>query len=188
MIVIYLASFIFFCILASYLILSYNHLRESQQLCEKSSANIRVLLKQRFDEVPQLVNVCKGHIEYEKSVLESLTNLRLEFENLSKEEVLSNNSENTLMLEDLDSKLTENLELVSSLSENYPELKSSTLLLELQKRLSAIEDLIADRREYYNEAASRLNSRIDSFPDNFIAQLFKIENVEYLKFDKVENI
>ncbi len=182
MTIVFAGLVIFLLIVGGYLVLSYNHIKESEQLCEKSSANVRVLLKQRFDEVPRLVNICKGYMKHEKEVLESLARIRSNFEEQDSSGGQIIDSRELKAMDELNSELTISLEQVDALAENHPELKASDQLLELQKRLSHLEDSIADRREYYNEAASRLNSRLDSFPDNLLSSLLGISKVDYLQF------
>jgi len=144
-----------------YAIDTYNRLVMLNFNTDKAFANIDVILMQRADEVPNLVKVLNKHIEYEKSTLEKLTQLRVSCQNAQKQgdKVAVHNEMTSLMGN------------VMAVAENYPELKSSDSFLALQKRVSQLEDIISDRREFFNESINLYNIGIHQFPDLFFAKI-----------------
>lgn len=144
-----------------YLIDTYNRLVMLNFNTDKAFANIDVILMQRADEIPNLVKVLNKHIEYEKSTLEKLTQLRVSCQNAQNqdEKVAAHN------------KMTSLLGNVLAVAENYPELRSSESFLSLQKRVSELENIISDRREFFNESINLFNIGIHQFPDLFLAKI-----------------
>lgn len=141
-----------------YFVIIFNGLKGLIINIDRAKSNIDVLLKQRFDEIPQLVRVCKGYIGYESSILKEITELRSKFET-TKETIYKNK---------LNQFLTEK---IHSLYENYPNLKASEQFLNLQKRISDLEMEIADRREFYNDSVAAFNIRLESLPDIVVAKI-----------------
>jgi len=121
---------------------------------ERAWANISVLLKQRFDEIPNLVKVCEGYMKYESGVLERVTLARTSFLSATtpKEAAGANNM------------LSGALKSLFAVSENYPTLKADGTFLHLQDRISGVETDIASRREYYNSAVADYNTKIAQIP------------------------
>ncbi|MCS7105695.1 MAG: LemA family protein, partial [Candidatus Aenigmarchaeota archaeon] len=128
---------------------------------DKAWANVEVLLKQRNDELPKLVEVCKGYMKYEKSVLEEITNLRTRWMEASTK------AERIKISEQISSAL----KTLFAVVENYPKLRANENFLQLQTRISGLENELADRREFYNECVNNYNIRIQSIPDKFIADI-----------------
>jgi LemA protein len=138
----------------------YNGLVQLRNNIERDWSNIDVLLKQRFDELPKLINVCEGYMQHEKRTLEAviaarshITSARTEGERLQAQNAL-----------------TETLRSLFMVVERYPELKADKAFRQLQGRISEIEEMIADRREFYNEAVNTYNIRIEQFPDLLVAR------------------
>lgn len=145
----------------SYFIGIYNKLVMLKNNIEKAFMNIDVILMQRAQEIPELVKVASKYMDYEKSILTDLTKLRTEFLNASTiDEKIKNASEF--------SKATKSLFAVS---EQYPELSSNNNFVELQKRVSQLEDKIADRREFFNDSVNLYNIGIQEFPNSVLAGL-----------------
>lgn len=148
-------------IVVSSIISMYNKLVMLKFNVEKAFANIDVILKQRADEIPNLIKVLKESMRYEESVLEKLTQLRTSFLNTKSNDekiTLSNDIANTL-------------KNVFSVSENYPDLKANQNFLLLQTRVSQLEDAISDRREYFNESINMYNIGINEFPGFILAKI-----------------
>lgn len=145
-----------------YTVVIYNGLVRSKNNITKSWANIDVLLKQRSDELPKLMDSVKGYMEYEKELMANLTNARTMFLNAKTipEKIQSDNM------------ITGALKSLFAVAENYPNLKANESFLQLQNRISGIENELADRREFYNDTANEYNIRIQSFPDMYIARTF----------------
>lgn len=159
-----------------YFVIIFNGLKNLKNNIDKSLANIDVLLKQRFDEIPQLVKICKGYIGYESNVLKELTELRKRFEE----------TRETISKEGLNHDLTTKIAGLSATAENYPELKASPQFLNLQTRVSDLEMEITDRREFYNDSVNSFNIRIESFPDMFVAKILGYEKQKLLKIEEGE--
>ncbi|HTL70775.1 MAG TPA: LemA family protein [Candidatus Eisenbacteria bacterium] len=145
--------------LAGYFIGLYNSLIVVRHNIDKAWANIDVLLKQRHDELPKLIETCKGYMKHEQGVLEGLTAARTAFMN----------APTTQAKTIAENELSRGLKTLFAVAENYPDLKANQGFLALQGRISALENSIADRREFFNETANLYNIRIEQFPDSFVA-------------------
>lgn len=145
----------------SFFIGIFNKLVMLKNNIEKAFMNIDVILKQRADEIPELVKVTSAYLEHEKSMLTNLTKLRTDFLNSTTiDEKIASSTE-----------LTKATKSLFAVSENYPALLSNNNFLELQKRVSQMEDKIADRREYYNDSVNLYNIGIQEFPNLLLAGL-----------------
>jgi len=146
--------------LVVYIILIFNGLISLKNNIRKSSANIDVLLKQRSDELPRLVETVKGYMKHEKDVFLTIARARTE--------MLS--AQNMPQKAEASNEITAALKTIFALSENYPELKANENFLKLQERITGLENEIADRREFYNDSVNAYNTRIQLFPDVIIAK------------------
>ena len=145
----------------AYFVSIYNALVRMKNNIQKSWANIDVLLKQRSDELPKLINTVKGYMKYEENVLTKVTLARTKF--LDAESVQEKAESNNM--------ITDALKSLFAVSENYPELKASENFQQLQSRISGLENELADRREFYNDSVNEYNIRIESFPDMIVARM-----------------
>jgi LemA protein len=127
----------------------------------RSRSNIDVLLKQRHDEIPNLVAVCRGFMEHEQEVLEKVVRARS----------LYTPGEDVQHTSAADLLLTKALGNLFAVAENYPSLKTNESFLKLQQRITQIENEIADRRELFNDCVNNFNIRREQIPDVFIASL-----------------
>jgi LemA protein len=137
----------------------YNGLVALRNDIDKAWANIDVLLKQRHDELPRLVDVCKGYMQYERETLQQLIEARAKYAaavTVNQKAQLTN-------------ALSASVQRLFATAENYPDLKANATFLELQRRITELEDQIADRREFYNDAINLFNTRIRQMPDALIA-------------------
>ena len=149
---------------AVYAVMIYNGLIAMRNDIDKSWANIDVLLKQRHDEVPRLVDVCKGYMQYERETLQSLIqacSLYAAATTIGQKVQASSN-------------LTASVGKVFAVAENYPALKANQSFLEIQKRITELESQIADRREFYNDSINVFNTRLQQVPDAYVAALFSV--------------
>ena len=154
----------------------YNSIVMLNQNVDKAFANIDVLLKQRADEIPNLVKVVKANTTYESELLEKLVSLRTQFLN----------ADNAADKIDLNNQLQSQLGKVIAIAENYPTLKANEAFLQLQKRVSELEDKIADRREFYNESVNLYNVGIKMFPNFIFANLMKYNEKPLLAIPQAE--
>jgi len=146
--------------LAAYVIGIYNGLVRLKHNVQKAWSNIDVLLKQRHDEIPKLVEVCKGYMKHERETLEKVVQARSS----------ALTADSVARKADAEGGLGKALTGLFALAEKYPDLKANTNFLGLQRRISEVEELIADRREMYNESVNIFNVRIEQIPDVFIAR------------------
>ena len=149
----------------AYGIVIYNRLVALKHNVAKSWSNIDVLLKQRHDELPKLVETCKQYMGYEQETLRQVMNARSAVHVARERADLAD-------LGSAESALHKGLINLFALAENYPDLKANQSFQNLQSRISALEDAIADRREFYNEGVNRHNVRIEQFPDVIVARQF----------------
>lgn len=159
-----------------YFTIIYNNLVSLKNNAKKAWANIDVLLKQRNDELPKLIQTCKQYMQYEKETLEKITRVRQEAVDarLKSDMVAMGQAETTLRGA---------LGNLFALAENYPQLKANETYAHLQKRISGLENSIADRRELYNESVTLNNIRIEQFPDVLVAKLFGFKHFVTLEFN-----
>ena len=162
-----------------YGIVIYNLLVSLKNNVSKNWANIDVLLKQRYSELPKLIESCKTYMQFESSTLEAIVNAR----SAALSAIQSHNLP-ALSLAEVD--LKTGLSKLFALVENYPNLKTNQSFLMLQTRITDLETEIADRREFYNESANRNNIRIQQFPDVIIARLLGFKAFDLLKFSPTE--
>lgn len=151
--------------MAMYFTTIYNGLIVVSRNVDKAWANIDVLLKQRHDEIPKLVKVCEGYMQYERETLEKITAARTACLNAGSVSEASR-AEGAL------SGLLKNLFAVA---ENYPDLKANSNFTQLQGRVSTLESQIADRREMFNESVNAYNIRIAQLPDLFVAGMLNLQ-------------
>ena len=157
----------------------YNGLVTLKHNVSKAWSNIDVLLKQRHDELPKLVEVCKQYMGYEKDTLERVISARSAvFAAREAGDIGKLGAAETLLRGGLGN--------LFALAENYPELKADQNFQHLQQRITGLENTIADRREYYNESVNLNNVRIEQFPDVIIARWFGFSARDLLEFSEEE--
>ncbi len=164
--------FIYFTIL-------YNNLVALKNNAKKAWANIDVLLKQRHDELPKLIETCKQYMQFESSTLEKIT--------LARQNAMTAREKGDIAaVGQAETLLRGSLGNLFALAENYPQLKTNETFAHLQTRISGLENTIADRRELYNESVTLNNIRIEQFPDVLVAKLFAFKHLETLEFGSPE--
>jgi LemA protein len=161
--------------LIGYLIGIYNGLVRVRAAVKLAWSNIDVLLVQRHDELPKLVEVCRQYMQYEAATLERVMRARAGVD-------AARSAGNVSSLGAAERDLRSGLSGLYAVAENYPQLKASEPFRHLQERISGLETAIADRREVYNEAANTNNVRIATFPDTLIARLGDFPEVALLHF------
>lgn len=158
-----------------YAAILYNALVGLKHQVGKCWANIDVLLKQRHDELPKLVEVCRQYAQFEQATLIKVMEARSAISEAARAGHISR-------LGELDSGLSGLLGRIFAVAEAYPELKADQQFSHLAQRISQLEENIADRRELYNEAVNLNNVRIEQFPDVFIARLCGFRPATPLRF------
>ena len=159
------------------IILIYNGLVKQRNMVNNQKSQIDIQLKRRFDLIPNLVEVVKGYSKYEKSTLEDIVFARNKY--------VSANNDTEKQLE-ADTYLNNALSKLFVLVESYPHLKANQNLLNLQKELSTTEDKVAFSRQFYNDAVYKLNTKIQVFPSNLIASIFKFKEERYFEINSNE--
>ena len=156
-------------------VMAYNGLVGLKHNVTKSFANIDVLLKQRHDELPKLIDTCKQYMQHEQATLEKVIAARAKVSN-------ARESQDVAAVGRAETGLRSGLGQLFALAESYPDLKANEQFVQLQARISSLENSIADRREFYNESVNINNVRIEQFPGVLVARLFNFKAFELLKF------
>ena len=162
--------------LIGFMIMVYNGLIQLRNNIDRDWSNIDVMLKQRFDELPKLIKVCEGYMQHEERTLKAVTQARAMVTGArsDKEKIQAQNA------------LTDTLRSLFAVAENYPDLKADTAFRQLGYRISELEDQIADRREFFNEAVNLYNIRIEQFPDVLVARMFNFSERTLWQIDPEE--
>lgn len=174
--------FIFFGVVALLLIYSislYNHLVAVKNTVAKAWANMEVLLKQRHDELPKLVEVCRQYKQFEQSTLQNVIEARSLVRSAGERKDIG-------ALGQAEGLLRAGLGRIFAVAEAYPELKANENFIQLQSRISALENGIADRREFYNDAVNINNVQIELFPGSLIATRYGFGKKKMLEFSSDE--
>ncbi|MFA5750838.1 MAG: LemA family protein [Candidatus Paceibacterota bacterium] len=148
----------------------YNKFISLRVRSEEAWADIEVQLKRRYDLIPNLVNTVKGYATHESSAFENVTKAR---------SLAMGASGPTEAHAEAENMLTGALKSIFALAEAYPDLKANTNFLELQRELSDTENKIQSARRFYNTNVRDLNMKIESFPSNIIANIFKFAKKEF---------
>jgi len=166
-------------IAAFYFVNIYNNLVRIKHNVSQAWSNIDILLKQRHDELPKLVEVCKQYMEYEGTALEKIIAARSSVSQAREAGDIG-------ALGMAEGQLRLGLGSLFAVSEAYPELKANENFQHLQSRITGLEDAIADRREYYNDSVNINNVRIEQFPDLIVARFFNFKQQDLLEFEEEE--
>ena len=163
-------------VVVGYSIGIYNGLVRVRAEVKLSWSNIDVLLVQRHDELPKLVETCRQYLQYEQQTLERVMQARAAVAG-------ARNSGNVAALGAAESGLRTGLAGLFAVAENYPDLKANQAFQHLQQRITDLEQTISDRREIYNEAVNINNVRIAAFPEVIIATRYGFNEATFLHFD-----
>jgi LemA protein len=147
-------------VLVAYVVGVYNMLVRLFNNIDKAWSNIDVILKQRHDELPKLVEVCNSYMLHERETLESVTKARTAYST-------------GLNIDDkaqAENQIVGALGKLFAVAEQYPDLKANQEFLAVQQRISALESTIADRREFYNDSVNLYNVAIQQIPTVLVAQ------------------
>lgn len=156
------------------LVTTYNAIVALRQRSDKAWSNIDVVLKQRHDQLPNLVSAVRGVMSYEQGVLTRVTEARAAYSPTAPIPAQAATSEET----------TAAVRSLFAVVERYPELKSAENVRDLQSQIERLEDMIADRRELYNDQIYRYNTRIDQVPGALIAPVFGWQPREFFTADE----
>jgi LemA protein len=161
--------------LLAYLVGIYNGLVRVGASVKLAWSNIDVLLVQRHDELPKLVEVCRQYMEYERDTLERVTKARSAVD-------AARASGNVNSVGAAEQELRAGLGGLYAVAERYPDLKANDAFRQLQARISGLETAIADRREIYNDSVNANNVRLQTFPDVMVASFGDFHPAKLLEF------
>lgn len=153
----------------------YNGLIKSRNRTKEAWSDIDVQLKRRYDLIPNLVETVKGYAAHERELFEKVTQARAN----------AINAQGMQAKADAENMLSGTLKSLFAVAEGYPDLKASVNFLELQRELTDTEDKVQASRRFYNNNVMDLNTKIESFPTNFLAGLFGFKQMEL--FGAAEN-
>ena len=143
----------------------YNSLVQSRIKVDNAWSQIDVQLQRRFDLIPNFIETVKGYMSHEKEVFEKITDLRTSWANSSSVGEKAK----------LDGELSEALKTIMAVSENYPDLKASANFTQLSEELRNTENKISFSRQFYNDTVTIYNTKLEVFPSNLIANIFKFK-------------
>jgi len=164
--------------IGAYGIFVYNGLIYLRNQMGKAWANIDVLLKQRHDMIPNLVETVKGYAAHERATFEAVTNARV-----TAISSLEQGSAVAPQIARAENALANTLKTLFAVAEAYPNLKANENFLRLQETLVRIENEIAERREFFNNAVNLYNIGIQRLPDVFVAHFLQFQSAVYFKAD-----
>jgi LemA protein len=166
-------------VLIVYVVSIYNQLVRIKHNVSKAWSNIDVLLKQRHDEIPKLVETCKQYMKFEQDTLEKVMQARSQVSQ-------ARQNQDVPGVGMAEGALRMGLGQIFALAEDYPELRANENFQHLQDRITSLENTIADRREFYNESVNINNIGIETFPDMIVAGLFGFGARDLLEFEATE--
>jgi LemA protein len=159
--------------LGLYIMGAYNSLVALKNKVDESWSDIDTQLKRRFDLIPNIIESVKGYASHEKDTFEKITQAR----------TMGMNATSVKETEQADNMLSGALKTIFALSENYPDLKANENFMQLQNTLKEIEEHIQMSRRYYNATVRDLNTKIEIFPSNVIANMFKFTKREFFEVE-----
>jgi LemA protein len=154
----------------------YNKLAKQKVLVEEASSDIETFLKQRYDMIPNLVEIVKGYAKHEQDTFKQITEMRAKA-------MAAGSLEEKMEIE---GELSKALSRIIAVAENYPELKANTNFQQLQKSLEELENNIQKSRRFYNGVARDFNSMIAVFPNNLLAGMFGFSKVAFFEATEEE--
>ncbi len=160
-------------LLLLYVIVTYNGLVKLRNRIQNAWAQIDVQLRRRYDLIPNLVETVKGYAKHEQGTFEAVTQARAN----------AINAQGPADQARAENMISGALKSLFAVSEAYPDLKANQNFLSLQEELSGTEGRISYARQYYNDAVLRMNTKIQSFPSNILANMFGFKEHEYFEAD-----
>ncbi len=164
-------------VLVLYFIAVYNGLIARKNQVREAWATVDTQLKRRYDLIPNLIETVRGAAKHEKETLAELTQARANAMN-------ANGPDSA----DAQNKISQTLKSLFAVAENYPELKANQNFLELQQELSDTETKIQSARQFYNTVVMGLNTQIEQFPSNIVANIFGIKTEKMFEIDDAEKV
>lgn len=157
--------------LVLWIIWTYNRLVTLRYRVREAWSDIEVQLKRRYDLIPNVVETVKGYMTHERETLESVTDARTQ----------AMGAQDRHQKAEAENMLSNTLKTLFAVSENYPDLKANANFLDLQRELADTENKIQAARRFYNTNVRDLNTKIESFPPNIIASMFRFKPEEFFE-------
>ena len=154
----------------------YNGLVQSKIKVDNAWSQIDVQLQRRFDLIPNFVETVKGYMNHEKETFEKISQLRTSWAN----------TQSVAEKAELENQLSTALKTIMAVSENYPELKANQNFSELSEELRNTENKISFSRQFYNDAVTMYNTKLQVFPSNIIAGMFNFKARDLFKAESEE--
>lgn len=171
--VVIIAIIVIVLLIGATIVGSYNSLVDLEEKVDKEYSNVSVMIERRADLIPNLVSTVKGYVSHEEKVISDITTAR---ENLLKSNTLEDK-------EKANEELTNAINALMVVVENYPDLKASDNFIQLSDELAGAENRIANARREYNDAVQAYNSKRKKFPTSILANMFGFEEKEYFEVD-----
>ena len=165
-------------LLVIWVVVTYNRLVTERLKVQTQWSQIDVVLKQRFDLIPNLVETVKGYAAHEKEALQAVTDARSRY--------ISAADANGQMK--ASTELSGAVSRLMAVAESYPDLKANQNFLHLQQQLAAMEEKLANYRQFYNDTVLRYDRLLETVPTNLIAMLFHFERAEFFKVEEHEKV
>jgi len=150
---------------------AYNGLVRLRNQLENAWAQIDVQLKRRYDLIPNLVETVKGYAKHERETLENVIQARN----------IAMGAKTVGDRAEAENILSGTLKSLFALSEAYPDLKANQNFLKLQEELTSTENKVAFSRQFYNDSVQQLNTSIQMFPTNFVANMFNFTRRDFFE-------
>lgn len=163
-----------------YFLITYNKLINLKNRVEEAFSTMDVYLKKRWDLIPNLVETVKGYAKHEKDTLNEIVSLRNKsYDNMTNNDKLATNN-----------KVTKDISRLMLLAESYPDLKANQNFIDLSKKLTELEEDIANSRKYYNGTIRLMNNMVEMFPSNIVAKILGYKQLKMFeaKQEEKENI
>lgn len=159
-------------VLAVLVLFTYNNLVQLRNKVKEAFSTMDVYLKKRYDLIPNLVDIVKGYAQHETDTLQEVTKMRVNAQKGDLDTAI-----------DSEVKIGDALKSIFLVVEKYPDLKANTNFLDLQERLSKMEEEIAFSRRYYNGSVREYNNKCQMFPFNLIAGMFGFKSMPMYQVD-----
>ena len=159
-------------VLAVLVLFTYNNLVQLRNKVKEAFSTMDVYLKKRYDLIPSLVEIVKGYAKHETDTLQEVTQMRVNAQKGDLDTAI-----------DSEIKIGDALKSIYLVVEKYPDLKANTNFLDLQERLSKMEEEIAFSRRYYNGSVREFNNKCQMFPFNLIAGMFGFKALPMYQVD-----
>ena len=169
-------ALIIIAVLVIAVIAIYNGLVSAKLKVDNAWSQIDVQLQRRFDLIPNFVETVKGYMQHESETFEKIAALRTSWANSS---TVGEKAK-------LDGELSEALKTIMAVSENYPDLKASANFTQLSEELRNTENKISFSRQFYNDSVTMYNTKLELFPSNIIANMFKFKPRELFETESEE--